>query len=253
MKRADILRISTWNVDHARSVSRDPDRARLIDSADADVIILTETCDRVRPSDPSYEPVHSSPRPHCPDDERWVSIWTKIPVIERLSTEDPLRTVAVRLAAAGGALLVFGTVLPWHADIGDARDEPAPPRWQEHRRVVAAQTQEWVELRARYPEDRLVIAGDWNTDLLAGSGLTRYSYGLTAEVNTLLETAARLSLEVPTRHIEDSGRQRPWLIDHIAGPPGAQSVATVEAISDAGTALSDHPLVSVDWLTTTDA
>lgn len=247
MNRAEILRISTWNVDHARSVSRDPDRVNLIDSADADVIVLTETRDRVRPSDPAYEPAYSSPRPHCPDDERWVSVWTRIPVFERVSTEDPLRTVAVRLAAPGGALLVFGTVLPWHTDIGDARAEPAPPRWQEHRRVVAAQTQEWIELKARYPEDRIFIAGDWNTDLLAGSGLTRYPYGPAEEANNLLAAAARLSLEIPTRHIEDPGRQRPWLIDHIAGPRGAQAVTTIEAISGGGAALSDHPLVSVDW------
>lgn len=249
MREDEVVRIATWNVDHARSLSRDPDRSRLIDLADADVIILTETRDRVRPSSTAYVPSHSLPRPHCPDDERWVSIWTRFPVIETVPTEDPARSVAIRVASGTSTLLVFGTVLPWHADVGDARAEPTPRLWQEHHRVVAAQTAEWAVLSARYQQDRMVIAGDWNTDLLAGSGVTRYPYGPTAEATLLMDTAMHLNLQIPTRYIEDPGPQRPWLIDHIAGPRGASTVTTAEAISELGTAISDHPLVSVDWPT----
>jgi hypothetical protein len=58
---------------------------------------------------------------------------------------------------------------------GDARADPPPKTWQEHRRVVEEQTQEWQALRVRFPDAFLAIAVDWNTDLLAGSGTARHS------------------------------------------------------------------------------
>lgn len=218
-------------------------RAALIDAADADVLVLTETRDDVCPTGVGYDVVHCEQRPHCPPGERWVSIWTRLPVIERIPTADPLRTVAVRLGHGGAELLVYGTVLPWHADVGDKRAEPVPKRWAEHRRVVPDQAREWTRLRNDFPQAVLVIAGDWNTDILAGSGTTRYPYGPTNEARLLIETASSLGLQIPTRGVEDPGPQRPFLIDHIAMRCALASVETFAAADTNGVALSDHPMV----------
>lgn len=239
------LRIATWNVDHARNRSRDADRLALIDAANADVLVLTETRDEVRPTEAGYEGVHCGPRPQFPPDERWVSIWTPLSVIDQIPTKDPLRTAAALLAHSAGELLVYGTVLPWHADVGDAREDPAPKRWAEHRRVVADQAVEWQQLHAQFPNATLVIAGDWNTDLLAGSGKTRYPYGPTNEARLLMDTMLSVGLDIPTRGIEDPGPQRRFLIDHIATPSAHANVETRPAVCTDGATLSDHPMVVV--------
>lgn len=248
------MRIGTWNLDHARALTRDTgrsalrdeDRVDLIDRFDSDVVVLTETHDRIRPSPSDFTAVHSNPRPFCPEGERWTTIWTRLPVMRVLRTNDPLRTVAAIVEHASGPVLVFGTVLPWHADVGDGRMEPSPRNWAEHRRVVAEQTAEWRSLAEANPGARIAIAGDWNTDLLAGSGLESYTYGLVAETDLLLSTAADLRLEVPTRHVPDPGPQRDWLIDHVAVTSAATSVESAAAVDRDAIDLSDHPFVSVD-------
>lgn len=120
------MRIATWNVDHARVPARDADRLSIIDAADADVLVLTETRDSVAPTGAAYQSAHSLPRPHCEPGERWVSIWTRMPILHTFATIDPFRTTAMIIAHEGGQLLIYGTVLPWHADIGDARAQPPP-------------------------------------------------------------------------------------------------------------------------------
>jgi len=169
--------------------------------------------------------------------------------MKRITTIDPVRTVALLLSYRNAGLLIYGTVLPWHSDFGDAHADPRPRNWQEHRRVVEEQTQEWQALRAQFPDAFLAIAGDWNSDLLAGSGLARRSYGPTAEAKRLVESLDELGLQVPTRNVPDPGGQRPRLIDHIAVPRGETSVDVVPAIGSDAKTLSDHPLVSVDWCT----
>lgn len=247
------LRIGTWNLDHARALTRDTgrsalrdkDRVALIDRFDCDVMVLTETHDRIRPSRSGFMAVHSDPRPYCPEEERWTTIWTRLPVMRSVRTVDSLRTVAAIVEHASGPVLVFGTVLPWHADVGDCRMEPSPRHWAEHRRVVAEQTAEWRSLAEANPGARIVIAGDWNTDLLAGSGLASYTYGLVAETDLLLSTATDLGLEIPTRHIADPGPQRDWLIDHVAVTSAATQVESAAAVDREGKTLSDHPFVCV--------
>lgn len=240
------FRIATWNIDHARARSRDADRIAIIDSADADVLILTETSDRVRPTAGGFRAAHSAPRPHCPPAERWVSIWTRVPIRKHVDTIDPLRTVAVVLGSDDHELLVYGTVLPWHADVGDARAQPAPRHWAEHRRVVAEQSSEWKALHDQMPGTPLIVAGDWNTDLLAGSGTTPRPYGLSREVRLIEETMTALRLDVPTRGVADPCPQRSFLIEHVAVPSGNTAVTTLAPVSRRGAALSDHPLVAVD-------
>lgn len=252
------MRIGTWNLDHAEPKKRDEDRIETIDRSDCDVIVLTETHDRIRPTGPSYDGVYSESRPYFPTGERWASIWTRLKVLELITTEDPRRTVAALLAHNDRCVLVYGTVLPWHSDIGDAldfRDKRAetidqhPKYWQEHRRVVTQQTAEWVRLQSQYYNASLVVAGDWNTDLLAGTKSVRYPYGPTVQVEQIANCLNGLGLQIPTRHVADPGTHRDWLIDHIAVPKGVTKVTADSGItSDGLAACSDHPLVCVEWL-----
>jgi len=101
-------------------------------------------------------------------------IWSRLPVLSRESTADPIRTVCVRVGTKlSGPVLIYGTVLPWRTD----------SRWLPHRGGAAfqlalhAQQNDWQRLRQKYPQDVLCVAGDFNQDLgtplRAGTALGR--------------------------------------------------------------------------------
>jgi hypothetical protein len=154
------LRVGTWNVQYARGVEKNRRRLDLLSSRQADIWVLTETHDDLDLSG-THRAIHSEQWYVTPGG-RWTTIWTSLPLIERLTTADPDRCVAARLdGGAAGEVVVYGTVLPWNGDVGPKVESPARG-WEEFRRVVPAQGQEWADLRQRFPDAALVVAGDLN-------------------------------------------------------------------------------------------
>jgi hypothetical protein len=237
-------RLVVWNLDHARAKVHDAARVAAIDQSEADVIVLTETHDRVRPSGDDWTAVHSEPRPGSDSSERWVSLWVgpDVTVTAVIDTVDPRRTVAALLDHRGRQLLAYATVMPWHSDGGDDPADPPRANWSEHRRVVHQQVQEWHTLAARYPDASLLLLGDWNTDLTVGSGLSSHPYGLAVETAQLLDAAAELGLQIVTSRLPDPGSERDWLIDHVAIPACWSARARPRSI----VVDTDHPLVLVE-------
>ena len=148
--------------------------------------------------------------------------------------------MAARLdGGESGELIVYGTVLPWNGDVGPDRHSPAKG-WDEFRRVVPAQGAEWAELRKRFPEATLVVAGDLNQDLGG-----RHYYG-TKACRALLNAqlaGADLVCLTTTDRFEDGVLQHPP-IDHVCAAPGrGRDVETeVQGWDSAvdGVRLSDH-------------
>lgn len=240
------LRIGTWNVEYARGLEKNKARLAHLQSWKADVWVLTETHDELDLS-ASHKAVHTEQRYPTPGG-RWTTIWSSLPVIERLSTIDPRRTVAARLdAGADGELVVYATVLPWNGDTGPDAAHPARG-WEEFRRVVPLQAAEWAALRERYPEATLVVAGDLNQDLGG-----RHFYGTKACRALLTEQLARADLHCLTttdRFSPDVLQHPP--IDHVCAAPGQGRSITTSAHGWSnvveGVSLSDHggTLVSLD-------
>ena len=162
------LRIGTWNVEYARP-SRRAALREVLNANDADVWVLTETHDDLRP-DGCPHVAHSDQRPlGAPGvvaGSRWVSIWSRRPLRTlRSPVSDPDRTVSAVVDLGGdGLLLVYGTVMPWHADQGDQASGEKRPFWSEHYRVTAMQAAEWTRLRECHPGAKLCVAGDFNTE-----------------------------------------------------------------------------------------
>ncbi len=228
------MRIGTWNVLYAFNDRLDALR-KVLASNNADLWILTETHDDLAP--PSCNNVvHSENRPKnwsgIRPGSRWVSIWSKYPIEKVcLESSDTERTVIglVDLGRAG-KLLVYGTVLPW-------KDDRQISGWSEHHRVIPLQCAEWLELRKRYPDIPLCVAGDFNTDMGTGS---RYGtkLGIATLRNGLSECDAFCSTE-PSRFPEGMLEIRP--IDHIALPLTWESKTAVVAAWPADKPnLSDH-------------
>jgi hypothetical protein len=72
--RVDTLRIGTWNADHAKP-SRNGGRLDVLRQFHADIWVLTETRDDLKPGD-NYCPTHSAMQLGTRA-ERWVTIWSR--------------------------------------------------------------------------------------------------------------------------------------------------------------------------------
>lgn len=237
------LRIGTWNLDHARGVAARGRRLAVLAAADADIWVLTETNDDHALE--GYVGVHSAPRRESRPGGRWVSIWSRLPVLRTVAVADADRTAAALIETALGPVAVFGAVLPWHSDRGETPSDPPPRNWQEQNRVTPLQGEAWRALRAAFPQARLCVAGDLNMNL-GGPHLygTAHGRGLLAQAMAGAGLACLTAFDrVP------AGLLRQGLIDHVlfdaADAEGARVVAAWEGRAADGAVLSDHSGVVV--------
>ena len=155
------MRIGTWNVEYAKGAEKNARRRRRIREMNCDVWVLTETHDELDLG-ADYTAVSTTPRLTKREGSTWTTIWSRLPVVKTIAVEDSNRTVAALLDSPVGPLLVFGTVLPWHTDLGASGDGK---NWSEFYRVVPLQSREWSNLVATHPGVALCVAGDLNTNL----------------------------------------------------------------------------------------
>jgi hypothetical protein len=237
------MRIGTWNVEYADEVKLDVLRNVLARNI-ADIWVLTETHDDLVPPNCSNV-AHSEPRPknwwRIRPGSRWVSIWSKYPIIKNLVplSSDNQRTVTALIdLGERKTLLVYGTVLPW-------KDDRKIPGWFEHERVITLQGKEWMELRKAYPDTPLCIAGDLNTDMADGR-----RYGSKAGIAALRKAFSNAGVFCSTDPDSFPAALLPILpIDHIALPVEWKNITSVVSAWPADRAcLSDHSgmVVEVD-------
>lgn len=238
------MRIGTWNVEYAAGQEKNVRRRDILDHHNCDVWVLTETHDELELT-ATHTAVHSAQRRTGRLGGRWASIWTRYPVLRQLETVDPRRTVAALVEAPLGALMIYGTVMPWASDRGDA--EPGTPvrNWSELHRVVVQQGEEWAALRCRHPEADLCIAGDLNMNLGG-----KHYYGTAQSRRLLREAMAASGLFCATaaeRVPADALAHPP--IDHVLLPAAWEArteiVAAWEGKAGQGSRLSDHSGLAV--------
>ena len=235
------MRIGTWNVEYARA-SRVPALREVLVANPADIWFLTETDDRLQPPGCSSS-AHSDPRPTAENPKmvgsggRWVSIWSRYPIIDRidLARADRVRTVAALLDLGSGRTMVaYGTVLPWQFD--------GKPSWSRHHRVIPEQCSEWRELQTAYPNAELCIAGDFN------SAMGHPRYGTKQGVAALRAGLAACDMFCATEQDQSQAKLLPKpRIDHIALSMHHNSTARIVAEwPDDPKNLSDHSGIIVE-------
>jgi hypothetical protein len=214
-----VLRIGTWNVEYADNFATNDSRREVMQRCPADIWVLTETHDALTPSD-SFAAVHSAPRPpyglRVKPGARWVSIWTRLPIITRvvLDDSDQERTTIALIDTPLGPLGVYGTVMPWHSDRGRMGERADATDWSEHHRVLPQQIEEWRKLQRLLPGAQICVAGDYNTDMRTGA-----HYGTRTGIALLRQGLKDVGLFCATNETPVCGG---WLfnppIDHIALP-----------------------------------
>jgi hypothetical protein len=246
-----VLRIGTWNVEYADVAATNARRADVLSNHSADIWVLTETHDALQPPGVAHA-AHSFPRPRygarVKEGSRWTSIWSRFPCEPAdVTLSDPERTIVARILTPTGALVVYGTVMPWNGDKGRMGERPGARGWSEFYRVAPQQIAEWRALQARYPDAALCVAGDFNVDMGAGA-----FYGSREAIVMLrdgLNTCALTCISEPSRF--PAGRLVHPPIDHIALPSAWAHRARVTAAWEGRVGsprLSDHSgfVVSVD-------
>ncbi len=240
------MRIGTWNTEYARGADKNAARLRCIREAACDIWVLTETSNDLDLG-PGYAHVSTEPRPGRRAGEQWTTIWSRYPIVERVPLADACRTVAALVASPLGALVVYGTVLPWHSDRGPERDAATRvPNWSEFNRVAPLQAAEWAALADARPDAHLCVAGDFNTSLGG-----KQDYG-TKQGRELLRAglrAARLACVTEWDRLPPGSLGRSP-IDHIAlSMPLAERsrvVSTWEGTDSSGLRMSDHSALVVE-------
>ncbi len=230
------LRIGTWNVEYALK-SRRSAQLDVFEKHPADIWILTETHDSLTPAGCDYV-VHSDQRkctaPGIRAGSRQVSIWSHYPIIEQhtLKHSRADRAACAEVSVRGGNWLIFGTVLPWHADGGLTPETGRVPNWSEHHREIDAQVLDWFALKSRFKDHKMCIAGDYNTDM--GTGRV---YGTKKGIQAIRSGLDQVDLFCTT----EPARYSSPLIDHIALPKVFEASASICGYwSAAKKVLSDH-------------
>jgi hypothetical protein len=230
------LRLATWNVEYAAGVAKNAARLERLLAENADIWVLTETHDDLALS-PPHAAVSTPQRPTGRLGARWTTIWSRLPIVRRIDTDDAERTVAVEVTAHFGPLIVYGTVLPWGGDPGPDATCPAKG-WSEMDRLLPLQLAEWRRLRDAHPEVPLVVAGDLNMNL----GGAHY-YGTKRCRATLLDGIRELGLACATTTDKvPVGALRYPPIDHVLVPASwsTRVVSAWEGTTPEGVRLSDH-------------
>lgn len=245
------MRIGTWNVEYASGVKKNDCRLEVLRRHPADIWILTETHDDLDLG-PGYKVVSSKQRPIIQGERnvrhgsRWATIWSSFPILKELPVRDKERTVAALLGTPLGAMIMFGTVLPWQHDRGKSFKEPG---WSEFYRVIDEQSEEWNALRRDNPNAALCVAGDLNHSL---SGPNKYKYWTSRGRKAMHAAMEKNDLFCTTEEdlIPEVLKMTNPLIDHVLVPKSfatnSRIVATWEGTTLDGVRLSDHSGLVVD-------
>ncbi len=205
--------LATWNLERLRSVkTKRGQRVELLMRAvSADVWVLTETSESVRPG-PDFQIVSTrGPDEGHKPDERWAAICSRFPIDREIRTSEPLKAVAALIAPPEMApFVVYGVVLPttgaaWYG-------VPAAGG----RAFVAGLGRlysDMIRIRNEYPGLDIFVAGDFNQDLADD-----HHYGSLWRKQRLKEVLNELRLRPLTAGSDDpirAGSPPYACIDHI--------------------------------------
>ena len=252
------LRIATWNLERPRADQSGKISAleSQMQEVDADIWILTETNEAVRPGN-DYACVGTStirnPLTHTLGENR-VSIWSRLPINSIVETHDPETAACADIKTPFGSLLVYGTIIPYHAAgttysyRSQGVDVTNQKAWQLHYESIRHHKKDWKRIRDDYPNHHFCCGGDFNQNRDGRRWYgTKYGRELLGDALThnslycLTEEDFRKSGKLESRANVDHLCLNQELTDRVVG------VGAWEAgLLPNGRRLSDHNGVSVE-------
>ena len=216
------MKIATWNVERLKHHKYLETMLQEITNIGADILVLTETDERLRPDYPYY--VHT-PMLHAtrPDfyrkTENRVSVFSRYKCVKQHETYDENTAICVELETERGNLLVYGTIMGIRGNRDVTFKSDLIKQMNDIRRLSAQQ-------------NPLCVIGDYNLSFFD-------NYYFTQEGRDLVEHTFRdCGLDILTGTI-------PECVDHIAVTKGFISA---DMISEWNTekVLSDHKGIVIE-------
>jgi hypothetical protein len=245
-----VFRIATWNLERPRLKSwrKIPFLLEKLRSVSADVWILTETNAVIDLSDTHSAIVSDPVATLHKAGENWTTIWSRYPA-RALSTYDPSIAVCAEIDAPDWPFIVYGTVLPYHADCVQSGGAKS---WSEHYRVIPLHGTDWRSLRKRFPTHHFCVAGDLNQsrDGRRWSGREWYGTKRGRELLTAELKSADLWCITEEDLVEVGKLSTRSTIDHVYLDANSATrvlaVGAWEAGRGDGVRLSDHNGIYID-------
>jgi len=166
------LRIATWNLERPQSTKPEKMAAlsERMQAIDSDIWILTEAHQTASPA-LGYTSVCTStikdPLTHSEGECR-TAIWTRLPINQIVETHDPETAVCIEIETTFGPMLVYGTVIPYHAAgtkysyRSGEEDVTGKKAWQLHYESIARHSADWKRIRSEHPNHHFCCGGDFN-------------------------------------------------------------------------------------------
>jgi hypothetical protein len=240
------VRIANWNLARAAGSVRPARLQHHMAKVQADIWILTETRDSMSPGAEYRRVAASAAQARGENDERWVSIWTRLPAaIARAAGDEKYSACAIITLSSGALLAVFGTVLPWRGSKWRGLPSANACAFDA---ALGVQSQDWRDLNSDSSLAGLCVAGDFNQDLSA----THYYWSRAARrsLRAALENNDLVALTAGDADpVRDLSNNAAACIDHIclssAIASGTGELHAWSPVID-GHRLSDHPGIQVD-------
>ena len=223
------MRIATWNVERLKHKNKLDLIHEACTAAEADILVLTETDERVAPAYPFCYRSTSLRGMEAPilyrgekvfvryaDTENRVSIFTRYHCLKEHVTFNRYTALCVELATDIGNLLVYGTIMGVHGN-REASFQPELEKQMEDIRRLAAEGR------------NVCVIGDYNLSF------SDNYYHTTLGREAVLDCFGRSGISILTT-------ERPQCIDHIAVSKSFMSGHRVTGIDEwnCDKALSDH-------------
>jgi len=187
------MKIATWNVERLKHKSNLEQINSIFDELSADILVLTETDERIAPSNFKYRidtpKLTEIDAKNYVETENRISIFTNYEIVEQFETYDKYTSLCVELKTEFGNLKVYGTIIGIYGN-----------RNENFNIDLIKQIEDFEKLSQT---DNFCVIGDYNISFVDNYYFTNFGRD---ELNKSFDSN---NLELVTR-------QRKECIDHIA-------------------------------------
>ena len=187
------MKIGTWNIERLKHSKNIEEITSILENLDMDILVLTETDERIKPSNYRFEITTKSlagiNSGYYRNTERRVKIFSKYEVVKEYETYDKYTSCCAELKTENGNLLVYGTIIGIYGNRNENFKEDLPKQIDDFKNLSKNQN--------------LCVIGDYNISFSDNYYFTNMGRG---ELNKCF---AENGIENLTQNLSQT-------IDHIA-------------------------------------
>ena len=217
------MKIATWNIERLKLEKRQKAIETILNSVDADILVLTETDTRINPANYTYKVFSEEldSLQNYKSTERRVAIYSKYKITNQLKTFDAKISLCVVIETNLGNLIVYGTIIGIYGNRNSSFNEDLSKQLEDFKSIS---------------DKNHCIIGDYNI-----SFGDNYYYTKTGR-NSLNELFQTNDLKLVTNDLSEA-------IDHIAISSAAIQTHKIKIEEwNLDKSLSDHKGVSVKFM-----